>query len=172
MLVRLLTFKLRFSKKLVLKSFKVGIERNTIISIDKDSKLLIGDFVYLYRYGNLEVYDGGTIQIGDRVSINKGFSIVSRSSINIGNDVMIGPNFMAYDHNHNFELSNLKFNQQGFSSSRIEIGSNVWIGANVFISSGVKIGSNSVIAAGSIVTKNVLEGSLYAGTPAKIVKYL
>lgn len=172
MLFRLLFFKLKFYNCLLLSSAKIGIEDGTIIIIKDNSKILLGDFIYLSRLGNLEAYDGGVINIGDRVSINKGFSIVARSSIKIGSNVMIGPNFMAYDHNHNFMSGNLSFNQQGFTSSGIEIGSNVWIGANVFVSSGINIGSNSVIAAGSVVTKDIIEGALYAGSPAKFIKFI
>jgi acetyltransferase-like isoleucine patch superfamily enzyme len=174
MVFRLLFFKLKYSNKLILSSYKVGFEKNILVFIDHNqfSQISLGDSVYLYRYGNLEVYDNGKLFIGDRVSINKGFSIVCRSSIMIGDDVMIGPNFMAYDHDHKFEDENVNYNIQGYSKNEISIGSNVWIGANVFICSGVIIGSNSVIAAGAVVTKNVPEGTLFGGNPAKLIKYL
>lgn len=44
------------------------------------------------------------------------------------------------------------------------------IGANSVILEGVKIGSGSVVAAGSVVTKDVPEGVVVAGSPAKIIK--
>ena len=46
----------------------------------------------------------------------------------------------------------------------------VMIGANSVILEGVKIGSGSVVAAGSVVTKDVPEGVVVAGSPAKIIK--
>ncbi|WP_205753219.1 acyltransferase [Aquirufa ecclesiirivi] len=153
---------------------KVGIESNTQLIIDshKNSQIILGEINYFYRFGNLEVYDGGKIELGNNISINKGFCIVSRLLIKIGNDVMIGPNFLAYDHNHKFDDSGKSFNKQGYISKPIIIENNVWIGGNVFIASGVTIGSNAVIAAGSVVTKDVEKGNLVAGNPAKIVKLI
>jgi acetyltransferase-like isoleucine patch superfamily enzyme len=51
------------------------------------------------------------------------------------------------------------------------IGNGVWIGAHVFINPGVIIGDNSVIGANSVVTKNIPENSIYAGTPAKLIRF-
>lgn len=36
----------------------------------------------------------------------------------------------------------------------------------------MSIGDNSIIAAGAVVTKNVPEGCVVAGVPAKIIKYI
>jgi acetyltransferase-like isoleucine patch superfamily enzyme len=43
------------------------------------------------------------------------------------------------------------------------------IGANSTILPGVKIGRNALIGAGSVVTKDVPEGAVVAGNPAKII---
>jgi acetyltransferase-like isoleucine patch superfamily enzyme len=77
-----------------------------------------------------------------------------------------------YDHDHSFGINELPFREQGYRSKAITIGNNVWIGANVFVASGVSIGSNSVVAAGSIVTKNVPDGTVVGGNPAKVLKRL
>jgi len=52
------------------------------------------------------------------------------------------------------------------------IGDDVVIGANSVILEGIKIGSNSVIGAGSVVIKDVPCNVVYAGTPAKFIKYV
>lgn len=56
------------------------------------------------------------------------------------------------------------FEEQKF---HIEVFDNVFIGANSIIIGNVKIGPNAIIGAGSIVNKNVPEGCIYAGVPAK-----
>ena len=51
----------------------------------------------------------------------------------------------------------------------IEIKDNCFIGLGSIIMPGVTIGPNSVIGAGSVVTKDVPEGTVYAGNPARFI---
>jgi acetyltransferase-like isoleucine patch superfamily enzyme len=171
--IRNLILKFTFLKRIRFKSIKVAFEKSCKVTIKGDkSSITFGVINYFYRFGNLEVFDGGSIVFGNNVSINKGFSIVCRKQIIIGNNVIIGPNVCIYDHNHCFELTDVTFNQQGFKSKGIVIGDNVWIGANSFIGAGVIIGSNTVIAAGSTVIKDISSKNLAGGNPAKIIKSL
>lgn len=50
------------------------------------------------------------------------------------------------------------------------VGKNTVIGANVTVLPGIKIGRNVLIGAGSVVTKNVPDGVVVVGNPAKIIK--
>ena len=62
-------------------------------------------------------------------------------------------------------------NQKNLSTLRkIKIGNNCFIGCHSIIMPGVTIGNNSVIGAGSVVTKNVPDGEVWAGNPAKFIK--
>lgn len=172
-IIRLLLLKIKFGNKIILTTVRVGIENGTnVIIIGKTSSIKYGDMNYFYRFGNLEVFDGGEIVFDDYVSINKGFSIVCRSRISFGKNVIVGPNVMIYDHDHNFKKNTLPFRLQGYRTNPISIGDNVWIGANVFISSGVNIGSGSVIAAGSVVTSSIPDNSVVAGNPGKVIKFI
>ena len=51
----------------------------------------------------------------------------------------------------------------------IEIFDNVMIGANSTILYDVKIGPNAIVAAGSVVTKDVPEGTVVGGNPARVI---
>ena len=52
------------------------------------------------------------------------------------------------------------------------IGRDCWIGANSTLLPGVTVGEFSVVAAGSVVTKDVPSGTMVAGNPAVVKKYL
>jgi acetyltransferase-like isoleucine patch superfamily enzyme len=51
------------------------------------------------------------------------------------------------------------------------IGHDVWIGEGVFIKGGVTIGIGAVIGMGSVVTKDVQPYAIYAGNPARLIRY-
>jgi sugar O-acyltransferase (sialic acid O-acetyltransferase NeuD family) len=52
----------------------------------------------------------------------------------------------------------------------VEVGIYSFIGANAVVKQGINIGSNAVIGAGSVVLKNIPNGEVWIGNPAK--KYL
>ena len=51
----------------------------------------------------------------------------------------------------------------------IEVMDNVFIGSKSTIMYNVRIGPNAIVAAGSLVTKDVPEGTVVAGIPAKVI---
>ena len=92
------------------------------------------------------------------------------AKIIFGDNVLIGPNcsFYAAEHPLDAETRN-----QGLEyAHQIKIGNNVWIGGGVNILSGVTVGNNVVIGAGAVVTKDIPDGCVVAGVPAKIIKMI
>ncbi|RTZ00895.1 antibiotic acetyltransferase [Flavobacterium sp. RSP49] len=56
------------------------------------------------------------------------------------------------------------------SKGRCKIGDHVWLAANCIVLQGVTIGKHAVIVAGAVVTKDVPDGEIWGGIPAKFLK--
>ena len=68
-------------------------------------------------------------------------------------------------------LSATRSNRHGLNRG-VVIEDDVFIGMHTMILKGVTIGRGAVIAAGSVVTQNVPAGSIYGGTPARLLAEL
>ena len=81
--------------------------------------------------------------------------------IEIGDNTMLGYRSVILAH---------EFVGDELRTGRVIIGKNVTIGANVTVLPGVRIGDNSVISAHSLVNRDIPEGVLAGGVPAKVIK--
>jgi len=160
---------------------KVSLGRTTIIDnnvfINALSKhgIKIGDNFSLGRNSIIECSGvirniGEGLRIGNNVGIAQNCFIQVRGFVEIGNNVIFGPNVSIFSENHNFENPDLPVNVQGETRKGVKIEDGVWIGTRAVILDGVTVGKNSIIAAGSIVTKDVPEYSIVGGVPAKVLK--
>lgn len=110
----------------------------------------------------------GDVVIGDHTRIGLHNTIIG--PVTIGNHVNLAQGITVTALNHNFSETDKCIDEQGVSTLPIVISDDVWIGANAVILPGVTIGSHSVVAAGAVVTKDVPNGCIVAGIPAKIIK--
>jgi len=53
-----------------------------------------------------------------------------------------------------------------------KIGDYVYVGYGALVMPGVTVGNHSIVGAGAVVTKDVPEGSIVAGNPARIIRQL
>jgi acetyltransferase-like isoleucine patch superfamily enzyme len=122
-------------------------------------------------FDNSELQAIGSIVIGYNLCLNRFSRIIAHEKISIGNNVTIAQFVTILDHDHNYTFKkNGKLELQGYKTSPITIGNNVWIGDKVTILKGVSIGDNVLIGANSLVNKNIPSNSIVGGVPAKIIK--
>ena len=118
--------------------------------------------------------------IGDDVSI--GTLSVVEHHVSIGNGVRIHtqvfiPEYTVLDKNcwlgPNVVLTNARFPKHPTVKDNlngVHIKQNAKIGANTTLLPGITIGRDSLIGAGSVVTKNVADGVILVGSPARILR--
>lgn len=128
-----------------------------------------GDEIYINPCGS--IYFPQNVSLGKNVYFNRGVFITAHATIEIGNDVLIGPYTVINSGNHQYIKKEILIRLQGHDKKPIIIGNDVWIGANCTILAGVNIGDGAVIAAGSVVTKSVATFTVVAGIPANKIKY-
>ncbi len=112
----------------------------------------------------------GDVVIGDHTRIGLHNTIIG--PVSIGSHVNLAQGITVTSLNHNFSEPNKRIDEQGVSTQEIVINDDVWIGANAVILPGVTIGSHCVVAAGAVVTKDIPDGCIVAGVPAKIIKQI
>lgn len=118
--------------------------------------------------GPLHCDYGFNIEIGARFYANVNLVILDGAKVSIGNDVFIAPNVGIYTAGHPLDAE--RRNQGLEYAHPVSVGDNVWIGAGVNILPGVNIGANSVIGAGAVVVRDIPEGVLAAGNPARVIR--
>lgn len=110
------------------------------------------------------------IIIGDWTTVGHSTFIFSKSKISIGDNCLIAPFCYFVDSDHGTDLGSL-MNQQPMVTDPIVIGNDVWLGTGVVVTKGVTIGDGAIVAAKSVVTKDVPSNAIFAGAPAKLVRY-
>ena len=113
---------------------------------------------------------GFNIQIGARSFVNYDAIFLDVAPIEIGAEVQIAPRAQLLTADHPLDAA---MRRSGLESGRpIRIGDGVWLGGGVIVCPGVSIGANSVVGAGAVVTRDLPEGVLALGVPARVVRRL
>lgn len=131
----------------------------------------IGSFSSIMSGSYLYADNSKGLTIGRNCSFNHNVFIgASGGKIEIGDNVLIGPNVVLRASDHIFSNTDMPIRSQGHRFGCIYIGDDVWLGSNVVVTSGVSIGGGCVVGAGSVVTKDLPSMTVCAGVPAKPIQ--
>jgi maltose O-acetyltransferase len=111
---------------------------------------------------------GYQLRVGARTFANFGLMALDVAIITIGDDVQIGPNVQLLTPTHPVEPASRRSKLE--AAEPITIGDNVWLGGGVIVLPGVSIGKDTVVGAGSVVAKDLGEGVVAIGNPARVVR--
>jgi len=144
------------------------IGKNCGIHILQDGKIICKERVIIDD--NVMLFAKGELHIGKRFGINQYSRIVAHEKIEIGDHVTIGQMVSILDHDHKYEKKQEQLTLEGYVTSPIKLGNNIWIGDKCTILKGVTIGDNVVIGAHTLVYKDVPSNVVIGGNPFKILK--
>ncbi len=113
---------------------------------------------------------GRHIFIGNNFFANYNCTILDCARVEIGDNVMFGPNVQVYTAYHPLQAAERIKGPE--LAAPVTIGNNVWVGGGAIICQGVTIGDNTTIGAGAVVVKNVPENVFAAGNPCRVLKQL
>jgi acetyltransferase-like isoleucine patch superfamily enzyme len=146
-------------------------DRVVIFQRETGGPIELGDNVYLYRDTILETGEGARIKVDNDASVHPRCQINAyKASIFIGRGVMLAPNCALYSYDHGIRQGHPIREQPLQSKGDIIIGEEAWLSFGVIVLSGVSIGKGAVIAANSVVTRNIPDGAVAAGNPARVLK--
>lgn len=111
------------------------------------------------------------IQIGNSVGMS-GVVICAKDCVSIGDRVLMGSGAIICDtdfHSTDAKVRGTDADLDSAASAPVTIGDDCFIGARSMILKGVQVGERAIVGAGAVVTKNVPEGAIVAGNPAKVI---
>ncbi len=162
----------------------------TIPEFEAGSTIIFGENCHLIAANFRFPKGGGTLHIGNNVTIRLNTKIGPRSQIIIGNNTSFNSlvNILAWEgrsvhigknclfSNARLRTSDMHPLYDGVTGKRINfakdiiIEDEVWIGEDVIIGKGAHIGSGTVIGARSYVLGAIPRNCAAAGTPAAVVR--
>lgn len=175
----------RFYNKICLFYKKVIFGRNLHIEgrilIQGRGKIELGNNVTIYsRYtinpigGDrtvFQVLDGASLKIGNNVGMSH-VIIAAFQSVIIEDEVMLGAGCKIFDtdfHSMDYE-ERIHGKDSDVKTLPVRIKKGAFVGADTLILKGVTIGEKSIIGAGAVVTKDIPDGEIWAGNPARYIK--
>ncbi len=142
------------------------------IHISKQGKIHCKGRIIINDSVMLQTQKQGQIHIGKQFYTNRYTRIIAHERIEIGHNVTLGQMVSILDHDHRYTFEGDDLQLDGYVTSSIKIGNNVWIADKVTILKGVTIGDNVVVGANSLVHKDVPANSVVGGVPFRVLKEL
>lgn len=163
-------------------SFHIRFDGRAVLKFHPGSRVEIGPYFRCVSSklvgmensvcSKIVVYGGGNLCIGKHTGMTNS-TINCHDSITIGNYVNIGAGCIITD--SDFHSLDWRDRMDGTDITKrrnapVVIKDLAFIGMHSIILKGVTIGEKSIIGAGSVVSKDVPDGEIWAGNPARFIK--
>ncbi len=146
-------------------------DRVLIYQESEGGPVTLGNRVRVQEDTQIVTGAGGSVTIGVDTHVHRGCQLSAyKEAIRIGERVEIAARCAFYPFDHGVEAGSPIAEQPLTSKGPIVIEDEAWLGYGVIVLSGVRIGKGAVVGAGSVVTRDVPDGAVAAGVPAKVIK--
>ncbi|WP_051215897.1 acyltransferase [Ferrimonas futtsuensis] len=118
---------------------------------------------------------GSSLKVGDNVDIGWQNTIACGTRVVLGDNVRLAPRVLLAGYaGHPLEADARAAGEaeRPDQARAIVLERDVWLGTGVMVMAGVTIGRGTVVAAGSVVTRDLPEGVLAGGNPARVIRPL
>ena len=159
--------------------------------VDDTARLVIGSNVQIRSGVEIRVHGSAKVAIEDGVRIDRGVRILGANdaeivigsgariglysvlnggdSISLGRKCLISGFVYLQASMHRFSDSNAAISDQGYDHSPITLGDGCWLGTHVVVMPGRSIGKGAIVGSNAVVTRDVEDGLVVAGVPARSV---
>ncbi|MAP27333.1 MAG: transferase [Alteromonadaceae bacterium] len=121
-----------------------------------------------YEFASFERKWGNYHAIGEDCAIWPYTNVTNPEYTRLGNNVML-TNCTVLGHDGSIAVLNKAYNKKLDRVGKVDFRDNVFVGHGAIILPNVTIGPNAIVAAGAVVSKNVPEGTIVAGIPARVI---
>lgn len=134
------------------------------------SRMSFGVKVRIFPGMRAECFDGGSLKVGDDVSIGQNFHVICSSELSIGSGCLISSGVFITDTDHQYSDVSLPVSHQPVAVRSTQIGENCFIGVGARIQAGTTLGRGCVVGANAVVRGSFPDHCVIAGMPARIIK--
>lgn len=140
-------------------AFKTGRFRKLYLKLCNPSGFEYAEF--LKRWGSY-------YQIGEHCAIWPYTNVTNPEYTRLGNNVMLTA-CTILGHDGSIAVLNRAYGKKLDRVGKVDIKDNVFIGHGAIVLPGTTIGPNAIVAAGAVVSRDVPEGTIVSGVPAKVI---
>lgn len=105
------------------------------------------------------------LSIGDQSAVGDGAILYALGPIRVGERVTISQRAHLCAGSHDYTDAAMRL-----TKPPISVGNDAWICADAFVGPGVAVGDRVIVAARGVVVKDVPEGTIVGGNPARLIK--
>ena len=105
------------------------------------------------------------LTLGDYATLSDGVVVYNLGPVSIGDHSVLSQDVYVCAGTHDYTRPDLPLLRPS-----ITVGRGVWVCAAAFLGPGITVGDNVIVGARAVVMKDVPEGVIVAGNPARVVK--